>query len=252
MLYNVDIETATTRERYDTYLEKKAAWTKALRPARNADDREAMWRTAPRMVHGDDPRRDKIVTIQFRRLSDLKPGEVAPLTVLREWEHPQGEKGILAEFAKRTGYYSNKWACVMVGFNLDFEKSWLWSKGIRYGHITAKLGMADPHEFERPCIDLQHWAYLANANAKRPPEAMGETPNMFYGASLSNYSRKRGSGSYVTELYHQRRHAAIEDYVQQEADSFLELWNTLIETVPKHWLSEVAPRVGRGPAIPVG
>ena len=241
-LFMVDIETATTRERYDEYVKRERSWRLTLKPSKNAEERaRVLMDTGPRMPHGDDPKRDKIVSIQFQKLSDLQEGEVAPLIRLREWEHPGGEGGILRDFAKATGYYSKKWDCVKVGWNLRFEDEWLRHKGVAHGLIP--WGKAA--DFERPCIDLQHIGYLMNADARRPAGEMGNVPNMFYGASLSRFSRKRGAGSYITELYHERRFAAIDDYTLQESKAFVELWETLVREAPKWWQTVIAPRVGR-------
>lgn len=220
-------------------------WEGNLKECRSREEREAQWKTAPRMPHGDDPRRDKIVSIQYARLSDLDfaRGEQPVLNVLREWAHPQGERGILADFGAATGFWANKWNCVMAGYNVaDFERAWFWKKGVAHGFVEWGT---DPHEWERPCIDLFHTVLLFNADAQRPLDAMGNVPNMFYGASLDNFSRKRGKGDAVTKLYHERRFAAIDDYTRQEFDGFVELWDCLVETMPQFWRSTVAPRVGR-------
>lgn len=240
-IYYVDIETATTEERYRQYLERDRVWRSTLRPTRNAEDRAMMMAKEPKMPHGDDPARDKIVTIQFRKLSDLAQGEVAPLIILREWQHPQGERGILHDFNKATGYFDRRWDCVKTGWNLDFEKEWFKHKGTGYGLIP--WGKAA--DFSRPVVDVMHVGLLMNADRSRPLDAKGNVPNMFYGASLDRFSRKRSKGAYITQFYHERRYGAIDDYVRQEADAFVELWQTLIETMPQVWRKQVAPRVGR-------
>lgn len=240
-LFMVDIETAASKERYDDYLVRRQAWTNSLRPAKNADERRAMFDTAPKMPHGDDPARDRIVTIQFQKLSDLQPGEVSPLVILKEWEHPNGERGILTKFSELTGMFRHKWSAVPCGFNLSFEEEWLRYKGEAFG----LLPWGKARDWEMPRVDLMHTVMLFNADAQRPIDAKGNIPNLFYGASLDRFSRKVGKGARITELYHQKRYAAIEDYIVQESAAFVELWSALVDNMPKFWRSTIAPLVGR-------
>lgn len=241
-IYYVDIETATTKARYDEYVQRRNTYDRTLKPAKNREERDAMLRAGPRMVHGDDPRRDRIVSIQYQKLTGLEPGAISPLVRLHEWDHPGGEKGILKDFDKATGFFRNKWACVMAGFNLAFEKSWFWAKGMSYGLVPWGT---DPNEWERPCIDLHHVAMLFNADNVLPMGMRGDVPPMMVGASLDNFSRKKGKGAAVTRLYHERRFQAIDDYTVQEARAFVELWETLLVEMPQLWKTRIGPAVGR-------
>lgn len=243
-IWYVDIETATTLERYKDYLTRRSVYDRTLKPAKSAEERAALHAGGPRMVHGDDPRRDKIVSIQLQRLTGLEPGEVSPLIRLTEWSHPGGEKGILRQFNDITKFFDQKWGCVMTGFNLAFEKEWFAHKGVAYGLVP--WGKAEDI-WQRPCVDLHHVAMLFNADNTLPFGMRGDVPAMMVGASLDNFSRKRGKGAAVTRLYHEKRFQAIEDYTVQEARAFVELWDLLVEEMPFIWRSKVAPKVGREP-----
>lgn len=49
---------------------------------------------------GRDPETDRVIAVAWQPLS-MKGMPTRPLTIVKEWEHPDGEKGVILELVKR-------------------------------------------------------------------------------------------------------------------------------------------------------
>lgn len=189
---------------------------------------------------GPDRRKDRLATIQFQQLTEVRG--IAPLVILKEWE--LGERGVLKKFEEMTRYFTQRWSCVPVGYNLDFDQSWFFTRGARHGLV--EFG-ADSYDIKKPCIDLHQAIILMNFNAPKPDGTLGNVPACFYNTKLSQWSAKHGSGDGIFKLYEQRRYSAIEEYIRQEARAYIQLFEAMTKEMPGFWHKIIAPKLGLAP-----
>lgn len=176
---------------------------------------------------GLEPHEGEILTIQYQNLESPN----APLVILKAWEHPDGERGIVNEFVSKNAYWTNKWKFMPVGYNLAFEFNWLFNKSVRYGLLPPH---ANATNYFKPSIDVQQVVLFFNNLA-------------FKGSSLQNFSPKSGTGSNVIRYIEERRYDAIERYIIDETKGFVQLFNSLKKEMPLLWANTVAPSIGINP-----
>lgn len=159
---------------------------------------------------GWDPAEDKIITIQWQRLSYGKG--VGPVNILKEWE--SSEKEILEEFLPKI-HCDNYWDYIFVGDNLLFEFNFLNERLKRYG----LKGMDLDHCTERPFINLKNTLVLMNDGQFR-----GYTDILNQNATIDNTE--------IPGLYENEEYDKIEEYIVEEAESFTDLFSKLKKSLP--------------------
>lgn len=173
---------------------------------------------------GIDPRRSKVVTIQYQRVS--RGGRPAgPLVVQKAWE--SDETSILERFCRETRFFDEKdpWAFFPTGFNLGFEFRFLLERTKRAG-LDPQVGWDFP--LNKPSLDLQPVAVLMNGGA-------------FKGASLERFSGKPTSGHHVIEALKTKDWPSVERYIEAETTAFFELLQQLHEVMPQLWREHLQP-----------
>lgn len=196
---------------------------------------------------GPDHRKDKVITIQYRMLNNGPQ----PLRILKEWDHPGGERGIVEEFCRLTNFWSRKWDAVPVGWNLSFDLRWIFYKAKHYGIIDFTKEYFD---VEKPHIDLHHLAYMFNAGNRDLPEDLAYESKIhpiFYGTKMSDWTRKHGSGTMMFDMYKQKRYDGILGYIEQENAAFEELFQLLRREMPDFWNRRLAPVIGKTAKVPL-
>jgi hypothetical protein len=156
-------------------------------------------------AEGEDPRQDRLITIQFRPLSDdLHP--LGNLTVLAEWEW--GEKEML-RIPLGKGVLDPSWDFVPVGNRVRFDLTFLIERAQH--HKLREWGPAELRRFwfEKPMLDLGNVLILMNGGK-------------FDGSSIENFADK-GPSSEVPALYRQGKYEQVLEYIHQEADATLAL-----------------------------
>lgn len=103
---------------------------------------------------GVDPKRDKIITIQYVELERNTGIQKGQLRILKEWE--SSEKDILERFIGESPI-SDRYAFsfIPVGYNLLFEHKFLLQKSFSHGLIPINI-------LQRPLIDLRVIGILMN------------------------------------------------------------------------------------------
>ena len=161
---------------------------------------------------GLDPLQNKIITIQYMELERNTAKPMCPLKILKEWE--SDEKTILKKFISDSGIADrSKFSFVPIGFNLQFEHSFLWQRCISNGLKPVDI-------LNRPFLDLKTVAVIMNR---------GE----FKGASLHNFTGKPHGGGNIPELYEEKKYAEIESYVKKEAEEFASFCIRLYKELPR-------------------
>tara|TARA_Y100000310_G_scaffold65417_1_gene60901 strand:- start:2335 stop:2883 length:549 start_codon:yes stop_codon:yes gene_type:complete len=160
---------------------------------------------------GLDPKKDKILTIQFQEL-DRNTGEpIGELIILKEWE--SSEKEIINKFLFDTKILDNyPFSFIPVGYNLNFENSFLKER-------TKINGLPSIDILNNPFIDLRVIGILMNK---------GE----FKGSGLDKLTEKKSEGSNIPTLYNNHEYEKIIEYIKEEASEFLRLNVWLYKKLP--------------------
>ena len=161
---------------------------------------------------GLDPRRDKIITIQYQKVDRNTGKPLGKLVVLKEWE--SSEREILQEFLDKSGIMEDyAFSFVPVGYNLTFEHNFLKER-------TAVHSFQPIDILKKPSIDLRAIGVLMNK---------GE----FKGSGLDKITGKPRDGSSIPSWYHGKEYGRIIEYVNREAEAFLELYSWLLVEMPR-------------------
>ena len=163
-----------------------------------------------------NPETDKIISIQFQRI-DLRTGK--PLenpTILKEWE--SSEEDIVKQFFNKFFFEgSSPWNFVAVGYNLNFEWEFLINKFKKY--LNKDFSSRDIH-YSRPHVDIKHLIVLLNNGN-------------FAGAKLNNFTNKKTDGKGIKDLYESKNYAEIENYINNETESFLEFLQKINKNIKR-------------------
>jgi DNA polymerase III alpha subunit (gram-positive type) len=160
---------------------------------------------------GLNPKKDKILTIQYQEL-DRNTGEpIGELKILKEWE--SSEKEIINKFLFDTHVLDNyPFSFIPVGYNLNFENSFLKER-------TKINELPSVDILSNPFIDLRVIGILMNK---------GE----FKGSGLDKLTEKKSEGSSIPMLYNNHEYEKIIEYIKQEASEFLKLNIWLYKKLP--------------------
>jgi len=163
-----------------------------------------------------DHENDEILTIQFQRLESKTGGKEGDLIILKSWE--SSEKDVLERF------YSifspdDSWKFVPIGLNLSLDFFSLHYRWKRIGIEVPLRILFDEH----PYIDIKPILVIFNRGS-------------FKGANLQKFTGKEHSGIEISEWYAKKDYAAIEEYIKDEADKFIKLYQFSKQRFPDMWL----------------
>ena len=159
---------------------------------------------------------DEIIAITYQQI-DSRTGEAKDkLNILKSWESSEME--ILQRFYKVFDP-EEKWAFIPIGCNLSFDFTSLICRFRKTGiELNARKLFA-----EHPYIDIQPILILFNKGS-------------FKGATLEKFTGKQYPGSKIIEWWDKKDYHAIQDYIENEADSFIKLYQFLVKNLPDIWL----------------
>jgi hypothetical protein len=161
---------------------------------------------------GTDPRKDKIITIQFGELHRNTAIQIGPLRILKEWE--SNEKDILLKFIAESKIAdSYAFACVPVGYNLGFEHKFFIER-------CRANGLPPIDILDKPFIDLRPFGIVINR---------GE----FKDSGLDKITGKPRDGSIIPQWYAEKKWPEIEDYIKREAEEFIRFASWLYKELPQ-------------------
>ncbi len=158
---------------------------------------------------------DEILTIQFQRIDSRTGDTKGDLTILKSWE--SSEKDILQRFHAIFDP-EDTWRFVPVGCNLSFD---FFSLLYRW----RKIGIEVPPKIlfsSHPFIDIKSIIVMFNKGS-------------FAGATLGKFVGKRDSGLRVSEWYAEEDYVSIQEYIEDEADRFIKLYQFLVQRLPDIW-----------------
>ena len=160
---------------------------------------------------GLDPKKDKIITIQYQELDRNSGKAIGDLTILKEWE--SSEKAIVEKFIKDSKISGNyDFDFIPTGYNLGFEHNF-------FKERTPLLSINPLDILSKPFIDLRSIGVLMNK---------GE----FKGSGLDKITGKETDGKLIPEWYRNKEYSRIVRYVENEAKSFIEFNAWLYKEMP--------------------
>ncbi len=161
---------------------------------------------------GLDPRKDKIITIQFQQL-DMNTGEpIGELIILKEWE--SSEKEMLKQFIIRSKILDPyDFSFVAIGYNLTFEHNFL--KLRTKIHELPEIDIVN-----KPFIDLRAIGILMNKG-------------QFKGSGLDKMTGKESNGFKIPLFYKNKEYEKIISYIENETEEFLKFNIWLYKELPK-------------------
>ena len=160
---------------------------------------------------GLDPRKDKIITIQYQELDRHTGSPIGELIILKEWE--SSEREILAKFIKDSKIASNYgFDFIPTGYNLGFEHNFLKER-------TALHSFNPLDILGKPFIDLRAIGILMNK---------GE----FKGSGLDKITGKETDGSSIPVWYENKEYNRIIRYIENETKSFIQFNTWLYRQMP--------------------
>ena len=160
---------------------------------------------------GLDPKKDKIITIQFMKLYETTAEPIGNLKILREWN--SSEKEILERFIEESEITDPyPFTFVPVGYNLGFEHNFFLDR-------CKVHGLADIDILGNPFIDLRSLGIIMN-NGK------------FKGSGLDKLTGKSQNGSIIPKLYAEKKYSEIEDYINEESAEFVKFCTWIYKELP--------------------
>jgi DNA polymerase III alpha subunit (gram-positive type) len=162
---------------------------------------------------GLNPKKDKVISIQFQELDRNTGDAVGELVILKEWE--SSERSILEQFIVQSNILDSfAFSFVPVGYNLNFEHNFLRER-------TALHSFTPIDILNKPFIDLRPFGILMNK---------GE----FKGSGLDKITGKKTNGQIIPYWYEQKQYNNITNYIKNEAQSFIQLNKWLYKTMPEY------------------
>ena len=160
---------------------------------------------------GLDPKRDKIITIQYQELHRSTGEAIGPLIILKEWE--SSERDIIEKFSQESRITDDyPFTFVPIGYNLGFEHNFLKER-------TAIHSLNPIDVLNKPFIDLRAVGVIMNK---------GE----FKGSGLDKITGKPTGGGQIPVWYKNREYGKIVEYIEIEAREFIKLNTWLYKELP--------------------
>lgn len=162
-----------------------------------------------------DMANDPIIAITWQPVDNHTGLSKGDLHILKAWE--SSEEDILRKFYPVFDP-DYPWGFVPIGNNLSFDFTSLIYRYRKYGREIKAWKLFN----ERPSVDIKALLVLFNGGS-------------FKGCGLNNFTRKTQSGDKILEWYDAGNYDAIEAYIRNETESFLELYQFLLKNLPDFW-----------------
>ena len=161
---------------------------------------------------GFDPKKDKIVTIQYRRIDDRESlgTQIGDLVILKEWE--SSEEKIVKEFFK-VFMTENVWDFIPVMQNHLFEFKFLFEKFRKYCNWNVDLM---DYMFSKPFLDIKYSLIMKNGLS-------------FKNSGLDKMTGKTMDGKQIPIWYGNQEYEKIIEYIKMEENTFMDFFRSLLK-----------------------
>jgi len=160
---------------------------------------------------GLNPRKDKIITIQYQKLDRTTGEPISELKILKEWE--SSEKKIIAKFLIDTKIiYDYPFNFIPVGYNLGFVNSFLKSR-MDFNNLKPIYILT------KPFIDLRAIGILMNK---------GE----FKGSGLDQLTNKPKSSNNIPIWHENKEYEKIISHIKEKTKEFIEFNSWIYKKLP--------------------
>jgi len=168
-----------------------------------------------------DPKRDKVITIQYQKI-DMRTGKPrGDLKIMKEWE--SSEEEIVKKFHDR--FFKKQktvWDFIPVGNNLNFEFEFMQEKFNKFCHTDYT---SFNFHYNMPHFDIHPLLLILNN---------GE----FKGSGLHNFTGKKTSGVVIKDYYEDQDYDKIIQYIEEETEAFLIFLQKIMGNSSK-WLKDI-------------
>jgi len=160
---------------------------------------------------GLNPKKDKIITIQFMPLERNTGKQAGNLTILKEWE--SSEESIIKQFVNQTKILDPyPFAFVSIGYNLGFEHNFFLERCRFHDLQTIDI-------LNRPFLDFRTIGIMLNH---------GE----FKGSGLDSITGKKHNGRFVPSWYCEKEYDKIIEYIEIESKEFVKFSSKMYDVIP--------------------
>lgn len=160
------------------------------------------------------PQRDKIITIQWQRVSGFTGEPIGELQILKEWE--SSEKEILKRFLPNLTC-ERPFDFIIVGKNLMFDFTFLSNKLEKYGLGKLDLFFC----YERVTLDIKPILVMINKG-----NFVG------YDKVLDKDGALEKSSKLIPKFYKEKKYPEIIKYIEEETKVFLKAYQALKREMP--------------------
>lgn len=166
---------------------------------------------------GLDFKQDQIITIQLAGIDNINK-KFWNKFILKNLD--DNEQKIVSDFWEiyRKNTSNSIFGFVTVGYNLQFDLTFLWVKAQKYGIDTGFKTFEDLI-FKIPSIDLRQSVIMMK---------QGE----FKGTALSKITSKKDDGNVILKYYSQNEWDKINDYIMDEMNAFEKFYFEMLEHMP--------------------
>jgi len=156
----------------------------------------------------------KVITMQFQEL-DCETGEPkSELTIYKDWQPGYSEIALVRMFKHNC---FNTWDFIPVGNNIRFDIDYMVAK-IKQYYPELKEDTTTATLNQKPSLDLKNVLMLINND-----------PCLRYKSLLA----KNGEASHMAEWYYNKQYDKIEEYIQDEAKNFVNMYKIAKKELPK-------------------
>lgn len=161
---------------------------------------------------GFNPKEDKIITIQYRRIDDRGElgKQIGDLIILKEWE--SSEEEIVKRFYN-VFMTENVWEFIPVMQNHLFEFKFLFEKFKKYCGWNQDIM---DYMFSKPLLDIKYTLIMKNNLS-------------FKNSGLNKMTGKTMDGKQIPIWYQNKEYDKIIEYVKMEENAFMDYFRTLLK-----------------------
>ena len=173
-----------------------------------------------------DSTKDQIITIQYQRIDDRTGKPLGSLKILKSWE--SSEEQIIRDFLD-VFQLDDQWNFIPLGCSLiQYDFFVLYYRAMQYNISIDANNFLRKHPF----IDIKPILVILNKLK-------------FKGSALHNFTGKKSSGANIFSLYENKKFDEIEQYIIEESEAFLDLFEWLFNSFPEFYFNNYIKTINK-------